>query len=521
MCYRHDEIGEAHKRTFEWVQDDPGPGFVSWLRQSHGIFWIRGKPASGKSTLMKLIYDDSRTRRTLEATHGVETLLVAGFFFHDRGSFLQKSLHGVLQAILYQILKRFRELIPMVFPVATQEEEENQFETRRQRHWSHQELERALRNLVGQSQVAGNVCLFIDALNEYNGGHLEFVELIKTMAASTSDATLKIRFCISSRSLNVFMDGFKDCPGFQIHKWTERDISTYVTSRFQEHPRLRARSCGNEELSLDADNIGKEVVRRALGVFLWVKLVVDDLLEGLTDGDTTFELQERLAAVPDDLEGLYRQILKKIHRSYLPDAFHFFDIVRSAVRPLTLLQFALAAEPLAAAMTWPLGEMEASTQTRLCSDMERRLGSRCRGLLELQVTDIPQNSLWAMNHCQAGRRTTVQFLHQTVKDFLRNPENRRHNSGIQDANLTHDPYLSLLGGTFRELISFFDDRQYNRLERAAQKSWYYDRTQIFLAYAKKAELSTGKPQTELLDELSRAESLHDKDRPLHPYCWPL
>jgi len=313
MYYRHDVIREAHKRTFEWAQDDPRPGFVSWLRQIHGIFWIQGKPASGKSILMKLIHDDLRTRRNLEASHGVETLSIAGFFFHDRGSLLQKSLHGVLQAILYLVLKRSRELIPIVFPIATEEQEKTQFETRKQqRRCTHQELERALLDLVGQSKVVGNVCLFIDALDEYNGGHLEFVELIKAVAASTNDATLKIKFCISSRLLNVFRDGFEDCPGFQIHKWTEGDVSKYATTRFQEHPRLRFQPCGNEDSSFDTANIGKEVVRRALGVFLWVKLVVDDLLEGLTDGDTALELQERLAALPDGLEGLYKQILKRI-----------------------------------------------------------------------------------------------------------------------------------------------------------------------------------------------------------------
>lgn len=51
-----------------------------------------------------------------------------------------------------------------------------------------------------------------------------------------------------------------------------------------------------------------------------------------------------------------------------------------------------------------------------------------------------------------------------VKDFLRNAENGSQGFGIEDTNLTHNPYLSLLGGTFRELVSFFTGGRYKTAE---------------------------------------------------------
>jgi hypothetical protein len=39
--------------------------FARWLRSNEPLFWISGKAGSGKSSLMSLIKDDSRTNRAL------------------------------------------------------------------------------------------------------------------------------------------------------------------------------------------------------------------------------------------------------------------------------------------------------------------------------------------------------------------------------------------------------------------------------------------------------------------------
>jgi len=55
---RHESIPDAHAKTFKWVFKNRTPDglhdihFVEWLRQGRGIYWARGKPGSGKSTLM-------------------------------------------------------------------------------------------------------------------------------------------------------------------------------------------------------------------------------------------------------------------------------------------------------------------------------------------------------------------------------------------------------------------------------------------------------------------------------------
>ena len=64
---RHNRIMVAHEHTFHWVFEDPAsggtpwPSFTEWLRSGSGVYWITGKAGSGKSTLMKFIYNDART----------------------------------------------------------------------------------------------------------------------------------------------------------------------------------------------------------------------------------------------------------------------------------------------------------------------------------------------------------------------------------------------------------------------------------------------------------------------------
>ena len=51
---RREQVQDAHRETFRWIfQSDHETGFAKWLPSGDGIFWIHGKPASGKSTLIK------------------------------------------------------------------------------------------------------------------------------------------------------------------------------------------------------------------------------------------------------------------------------------------------------------------------------------------------------------------------------------------------------------------------------------------------------------------------------------
>ena len=119
---RHEQIADAHKKTFEWIFRMPKnsdeknvpkwASFTAWLEGEDvsSIYWIHGKAGSGKSTLMSYMVEDERTREALRAWCGDATVLTPAFFFWSSGSPLQKNVQGLLRSLLYQLLEGSEEL---------------------------------------------------------------------------------------------------------------------------------------------------------------------------------------------------------------------------------------------------------------------------------------------------------------------------------------------------------------------------------------------------------------------------
>lgn len=207
---RYDKIAEAYEKTFEWIYDNPGPGFVSWLQEGQGVYWIRGKPGCGKSTLMKYILRDPRTGRYLQEGLPTPSRSIGGFFLHDRGSSLQKSLNGLLRAMLHQLLSKYRDLILKVLPMFSKTKQLGKATL-----WSRQqELLDALNAVISQDIVAGEICFFIDGLDEYDRDHFRLLSYLIKLVDPLKQGTLKLKLCISSRPLYIFHDSLQRFPKF-------------------------------------------------------------------------------------------------------------------------------------------------------------------------------------------------------------------------------------------------------------------------------------------------------------------
>ena len=125
---RYEKIAEAHKKTFEWVfrplvdEEDPKDtqwsDFVEWLSEGQGIYWINGKAASGKSTLMKFIYDHQKTKENLQQWADGKPLYIAKFFFWWAGTEIQKSQNGLLRTLLFDTLRQMPQMTPRILPSA-------------------------------------------------------------------------------------------------------------------------------------------------------------------------------------------------------------------------------------------------------------------------------------------------------------------------------------------------------------------------------------------------------------------
>jgi len=117
---RQDTARTADPETFGWIWSLEDSQFMRWLRSGHQIFWITGKPGSGKTTMMKYIvanedlikqsslFVDSK-RRVTQEYRGSSTgrdLIIAVHYFDHEGDDLANSVAGLLRSLLFQLLRK-------------------------------------------------------------------------------------------------------------------------------------------------------------------------------------------------------------------------------------------------------------------------------------------------------------------------------------------------------------------------------------------------------------------------------
>ena len=306
-------VGPAYEDTYNWLFDSQ-VRFCRWLtgKDTKPIFWIYGKPGSGKSTLMKFAMTHQRTQRLLQEYDG-NPWRFAGYFFHDRGTDVQKSIEGFLSEILYQILDQNKEYFYFVYPVYARIKKLRQAGSERGAvilGWTQSQLQEATLSIASKTTSHLNLCLFIDALDEHDGNHKELISTLIALTEFRENPTFKIRLCVAGRPENVFKDAFRDYPSFAIHDYTETDIRLYAEDRIRQENNSTLTDEGKRGLQL----LVTELVVKARGVFLWVRLVVDEIIEGLTDGKTLEELQQLLSEIPEELEDLYTRAIRRVRR---------------------------------------------------------------------------------------------------------------------------------------------------------------------------------------------------------------
>lgn len=549
---RLEQIDEKLGNTFNWAYDHPSTGLIDWLQNGSGIFWIGGKPASGKSTLMKFLYQDPRTSELLRTGKWKSEwrLMTSTFFFHHRGNNVQKSFEGLLRSIVSRLLEQENKFFHLLHPILVQ-----QYQTRvesaglgnleqdlwallahlaiprnarviglvnetvaRQREWtishslgqhlqsmlkklgfciqarpgqgdekvgrddvhkimhaarvlnhpshhadavggvsewpkptswtavlrrtvdrhfrremikvdiergawSRSHLEDALRRLVTQQLFKMDLVLFVDALDEYDG-RPEFIasflqELVQPPSDTDQAPLTRTRILFSSRPWKAFTDVFSACPSFQIHDYTHDDIFSFC-----------AASIPDESLAdrLLSPLVG-EIVGRARGVFLWVRLVMRDLAtivlqEGpmLDTSSLKQKLQTTLDSLPDELDKYYQIIIERVPSGTRWETYVVLETLCRSMEDVnleTLLEILHCSRLTTVADGWKALEQQAQG---IPSDTLRPGGSwgehhvnfLSEGLIEVSTT------LSDGSPAARGKRL-VQFMHQTVKEFVQDP----------------------------------------------------------------------------------------------------
>ena len=449
--YRFEDIEPAHHKTYKWLFDDQ-VGFEDWLegKNPSNIYWIQGKPGSGKSTVMKFAINHHLTRKLL-SKYTDNFWVVSGFFFHDRGTTAQKSAEGFLREVLYQMIHHQKQLFVLIYPIFAkilgQKGQSTNSSHSLADRWTLKVLRDVLELIGRKSTDEVNICLFVDALDEHDGNHRELVLILRGMAQLTANPAFRVRLALAGRPENVFKTAFQDCPGFSIHEYTTDDIRCYAEDRIQaDMPR---------ELSVEYEeglrNLVANIVLKAQGVFLWVRLVVGEIIEGICEGDTMEELMSLLSTIPTELGELYKRALRRSSRGSLEaltrnriEAYVMFQVASCARKPFSLYEF-LAATHLSTTGRGTYPDIQRLSEEQ----MERRLNSRSAGLLEVS---------------RKGKGS-VQFIHQTVKEFMTAGVGETLiREGLSDRRLETGSAL-----IFRYVLKLFDNFTLENLDLDAQE----------------------------------------------------
>ena len=348
---------------------------------------------------------DSDTQNVQMATSH-PTWTVAAYFFHDRGSEMQKTLNGMLQEILGSILRQTPALLTFVMPFFLNL---GQAQRNRKPKWDFESLQSALISIIVQRKVPVRILFLLDALDEHSGDNEQLASLLEKLVKEADNDYVGLKMCLASRSWTIFEEHFGNCPGFAIHEHTKSDILTYVISRLRPGSSILKSTA--EEGSLNT--VIELVTDKALGVFIWVRLVVDLLVKGVRDGTPIAELEIQARAMPQELRDLYAHTLRRIEPEYTTEAYIMLQIALCSLAPLPLKSFmgCLGYNYYFLLHGFPNQNQERNVEESLSSQV-RRLASRSGGLLEAVSIPIPSGA--------EGNEPDriVQFIHQTVKEYV-------------------------------------------------------------------------------------------------------
>lgn len=372
---RHDTIKSAHRKTCQWLLNKSE--YLDWLNprkftEHYGFLWIKGKPGAGKSTLMKYIVNHAQKKKP--------KYNIISFFLNARGEDLEKSTIGMYRSLLLQLLEQLPHLQSVFESLGST--------TRNSAYpqWSVEPLKRLFEQAILGLGTTLKLMCFIDALDECEERQIRdmvsFFESVGRLAVS-HDITFNV--CFSSRHYPYITISKGLSLTLEGQEGHEQDIISYLDSELK---------IGQSKA---AEQIRLNLKEKASGVFMWVVLVVRILRREYDHGRMN-ALRKRLKEIPADLHRLFREILTRDdqYRSGLILVIQWVLFMKTPLRPNQLYIAILCGLNPNTTSTWNCNEIQEN-------DIRRYILSCSKGLVEIT---------------RSKTKPTVQFIHESVRDFL-------------------------------------------------------------------------------------------------------
>lgn len=356
MNTRFEDIRPAVDGTCEWLFRHPS--YQNWAAHDRGLLWIRGKPGSGKSTLLRYALDNVTADRD-----NVGELLVLSFFFHGRGTPLQKTPAGLFRSIAHQLLHNVPETMTGLVRTFAQRNQTMGAHGSGWK-WHERELQAAIESSISKALSTRSICLYVDALDETGEENADrLVKMFQSWLQKLAPGHSRWQICFTCRHYPVI-----DVPSaFQIHTERENkeDIRRYLAMKGSSIP----------------PNIVDMTMHRSSGVFMWALLVVERM-QGLNRRGLPWKaIGPEIRKTPGELTALYKGLIQELLVKDKATTLKLAQCICFARRPLTPteLQWAIT-----------IGSNSAYTSIEQYKyaqangiDMERRVRDLSGGLAEV------------------------------------------------------------------------------------------------------------------------------------------
>ncbi|KAF5545951.1 hypothetical protein FMEXI_5867 [Fusarium mexicanum] len=396
---------KSHRHWRDW------DCFIDWLKSDQPVYWISGKPGSGKSTLMKFLVLDSRTLDVLKDWK--KGAIIISHFFWKPGSMMQHSFKGLLCSLLCLLLKNDQSISHSSLQRIIKGNDGKESPS----DWDQRELRDLL--LLYRNHSSQPICIFIDALDEISPEQ-DALDTLKFLEALISPT---IKICVSSRPERLLRLHFQHKPGLEIHNLTRPDIERYSRGSIRDSILL-------EPQGLRVSDLARRIGERSQGVFLWAVLVTRSLIRGINNGDSKRDIDRRLDTTPHDLMDLYRDILIRSaadHDIYQQSASMIFALIltlKGIPMPLFEATVATDGQLLDQFVVQGKGLHAHDLMTEALRVLDT-LEIGCVGLLEVRSSRKGSPPTISLDSLLTCLETKVTFIHRSAEEFLLDTEDGR------------------------------------------------------------------------------------------------
>lgn len=248
------------------------------------------------------------------------------------------------------------------------------------------------------------------------------------------------------------------------------------------------------------EQLKKDIVCKAECVFIWVKVVVQEILTQAWDGERDEELLVNTSKLPDDIMDLYDVIISTIEKSgYLNDAALWLGILNAALndppdaqrRHLSLIDFSYVDDGPERVFN-DIGNRSNERDLITTSiGMERKLRKRCRDLIQIHEHGIYGNE---KNHIMPVHKRYCLLLHSSLGEYMKTESWKKRLPRLGNAANEEHIQVSLM----------------NVYLRQAQQDPYSNTAHFrnMFAHARLYELASGSAATPFLELLYNILEVH-------------